>query len=116
MPVPALEASRAFAEVEPGLEESLALEQAQRCLQCGVTVPSVVFKPEDPKRQIVPWDAQKALSLWQKRHPDNGESLPDVFEDIKDITEVPQSVYLRNKLVLKPENAEELLTYTTDEE
>ena len=104
------------AEVSSGLEDSLALEQAQRCLQCGITVPSVVFKPEDPKKQVVPWDPQKALELWQKRHPDSGEKLPDVFDNKRDVLEVPEGTYLRSRLHLKPENSDELMTYTTDDE
>ena len=43
----------------------------------------MVFKREMPKKQIIPWDANKALELWQKRHSDTGEPLPDVFA-IKD--------------------------------
>lgn len=103
-------------EASSGLNDNLALEQAQHCLQCGITVPSVVFKPEDPKKQIVPWDPQKALKLWQKRHPENGETLPDVFESIADVIDVPEGVYLRSRLHLKPGNTEELMTYTTDDE
>jgi DMSO reductase iron-sulfur subunit len=93
-----------------------AEQQAGRCLQCGVTIPAVVFKPEDPRRQIVPWNAQKALALWQKRHPDNGEVLPDIFADIADVTDVTEDTYLRNRLELKPENNRELMDYTTDDE
>jgi DMSO reductase iron-sulfur subunit len=104
------------AEGSSRLDDSLALKQAQRCLQCGITVPSVVFKPEDPKKQIVPWDPQRALELWQKRHPDNGEKLPDIFENISDVLEVPPGTYLRDRLHLKPANTEELMTYTTDDE
>jgi hypothetical protein len=109
-------AIHSFAEVDPGLAPDIALELAGRCLQCGVTVPSVVFKPEDPKRQVIPWDAQKALALWQKRHPDIGEELPDVFTDAKDVTEVPEGTYLRSSLVLKPKDSKELLDHTTDDE
>ena len=102
--------------MEPGLDESTALEYAQRCLQCGVIVPSVVFRPDVPKKQIVVWDAAKALSLWQKRHPDNGADLPDVFEDIADVSKPYAGSSKRSQLVLKPENAEEMLFYTTDDE
>ncbi len=107
---------RTFAEVAEGLDKETAMEQAQKCLHCGVLVPSVVFKPRDPKRQIVPYDAKRALELWQKRHPESGEALPDVFENADDITNVPQEVIGRNKLVLKPKNAEEMMYYTTDDE
>lgn len=105
-----------FSEVAGGISETKAMEQARNCLKCGVIIPSAVFKPEDPKKQIIPWDADNALRLWQQRHPDRGESLPQVFEDIKNVTDVDDSVYLRNKLVLKPKNSNELMDYTTDDE
>jgi DMSO reductase iron-sulfur subunit len=105
-----------FSEVDEGLSETKAMEQAASCLKCGIIIPSVVFKPEDLKKQIVPWDADKALRLWQQRHPEKGEVLPPVFENIKDVTDVDESLYLRNKLVLKPRNSKELMDYTTDDE
>jgi heterodisulfide reductase subunit A len=107
---------RAFAEVAGNLDGQTAMEQAKKCLHCGVFVPSVVFKPEDPKRQIVPYDPKKALDLWQKRHPENGEVLPDVFADAEDVTQAPRQMGGRNRLVLKPGNVEELMFFTSDDE
>jgi DMSO reductase iron-sulfur subunit len=111
-----LKERKGFSEVMLGFDESTAVEQANRCVNCGITVPAVLFKPVDPKRQIIPWEAKKALELWQKRHPDSGEPLPDIFEDMQDIMEVPEGTYGRGKLVLKPKTTEELLFYTTDDE
>ncbi len=105
-----------FSEVTLALDSETVLEQAKKCLHCGVLVPSVVFKPEDPKRQILPYDAKKALDLWQKRHPDNGEILPDVFENSEDVTNVPEGTMGRHELNLKPKNIKELLFFTTDDE
>ncbi len=118
MPSPVLNAGQrvGFNEVARSYDEQTAFEQAVRCLNCGTTVPSVVFKREDPKKQIIPYDAKRALELWQKRHPENGESLPDVFAAPEDIMNVPDSVYGRNRLVLKPCDSEELLFFTTDDE
>jgi len=79
-------------------------------------IPSVVFKPQDPKKQILPYDAKKALNLWQKRCPDNGENLPDIFRNPEDVIEETPGAMGRNKLVLKPKNTEELMFYTTDDE
>ena len=77
----------------------------------------MVIKREDPKKQIVPWDAERALLLWQKRHPENGEALPDIFTDISDVTRAPEPEIMgRNKLVLKAKSVEELMFYTTDDE
>ena len=84
---------KGFAEVARELNMETAMDQARKCLHCGVLIPSVVFKPEDPKRQILPYDPKKALDLWQKRHPDdNGEVLPDVFDDADDVTGVTEEI------------------------
>ena len=116
VPVIPLNQCKNFAEVAPGLDTEMAMEQAKKCLHCGTLVPSVVFKPEDPKRQILPYDAKRALDLWQKRNPANGETLSDVFENTEDVTDVPESTTGRNKLVLKPKNTDEMMFYTTDDE
>jgi len=107
---------KAFVEVNLGFDEKTAIEQANRCLSCGVIMPAIVFKPADPKKQIIPWDYKIALELWQKRHPDNGEPLPDIFTEISEVTQVPEDIIGRNKLVLKAKNTEELMFYTTDDE
>ena len=82
----------------------------------SITGPSVVFRPPDPKKQIVPWDSRKALGLWQKRRPDNSESLPDVYTSISDVTLADEDIIGRNKLVLKAKTSNDLLFYTTDDE
>jgi hypothetical protein len=80
------------------------------------TYPSVVFKPSEPKKQIVPWDYQKALKLWQKRHPDNSLPLPDIFKDMSEVTQPSEDITGRNRLVLKAKNAGELMLRTMDDE
>jgi len=82
----------------------------------SITKPAVVFKPADPKRQVIPWDSRRALELWQKRQPHEGEPLPDVFTEISEVTEAPQEIVGRHKLVLKAKNSQELMYYTTDNE
>jgi hypothetical protein len=82
----------------------------------SITGPAVVFKPAEPKRKIVPYDHQKALKLWQRRHPDSSEPLSDVFTDPSDVTRNSGDVVARNKLVLKPKNIDEQNFYTMDDE
>jgi len=82
----------------------------------SITKPAVVFKPADPKIQVIPWDSRRALELWQKRQPNEGEPLPDVFTDISEVTEVSQEITGHHKLVLKAKNSQELIYYTTDNE
>lgn len=92
------------------------LRQLEQMPRESITVPSVIFKQADPKKQIVPWDWRRTLELWKKRHADSGEPLPEVFTNAADILEVPDETYGRNKLVLKPENSVRLMFYTTDDE
>ncbi|MFC2021525.1 4Fe-4S dicluster domain-containing protein [Chloroflexota bacterium] len=81
-----------------------------------ITYPAVVFKPPEPKKQIVPWDHKQALELWQKRNPSTDKLLPDVFAGISDVTEIPEEIVGRNRLVLKAKDSQELMYYTTDNE
>ncbi len=82
----------------------------------SITRPAVVLRPAQDKVQVVPWDSNRALELWQKRNSDNGEPLPDVFQEITDVTGASTDIVGRNKLVLKAKTCEELMYYTTDDE
>lgn len=115
-PVLPVEERKGFAEVRLTYDRDTAIEQASRCWHCGSTVPSVVFKPVDPQVQVIPWDPIRALELWQKRQPWEGEPLPDIFAEIGDVIQAPRDIVGRNKLVLKAKDSKELLYYTTDNE
>ena len=82
----------------------------------SISHPAVVFKPSDAKKQIIPWDHERALELWQKRESSDGKPLPDVFVAKPDVTEAPHDIVGRNKLVLKAKNSAEQKYYTTDDE
>jgi anaerobic dimethyl sulfoxide reductase subunit B (iron-sulfur subunit) len=82
----------------------------------SIAKPAAIFKPVDSKRQIIPWDSTRTLDLWQKRQPHRGESLPDIFTEISDVTQAPRDIVGRNKLVLKGKNSAERAYYTTDDE
>jgi anaerobic dimethyl sulfoxide reductase subunit B len=82
----------------------------------SVTGPAVVFKPAGPKKQVVPYDHQKALKLWQKRHPDSAVALPDVFENPADVMRASEDLMARNRLVLKAKTIEEQNFFTMDDE
>jgi len=110
------ERRKGFTEVRLGFNQETAIEQASRCLRCGSTMPCVIFKPVAPHKQVIPWDATRCLELWQKRQPYDNEPLPDIFADITEITEAPQDIVGRHKLVLKAKNSQELMYYTTDNE
>lgn len=82
----------------------------------SIATPAAVFRPADPKKQVIPWDADRALALWQKRQPYEGEPLPDIFSEAFDVTQAPGDIVGRNRLVLKARNSKELMYYTTDDE
>jgi hypothetical protein len=84
--------------------------------QSSITNPSVVFKIKDKKKNIVPWNHDQALNLWQKRHADTGEAIPDIFADKDDVIHLPENVIHPNKLILKAKTAEEMMFYTMDDE
>jgi anaerobic dimethyl sulfoxide reductase subunit B len=92
------------------------LSQLEEMPKESITLPAVVFRPIRPKKQIIPWDGKKALELWQPRHPDNGEVLPDIFTDVSEVNRNSEDITVRNRLVLKPATVEEMMVRTTDDE
>ena len=80
----------------------------------NLTQPSVVFKPFQPKRQILPWDMQKALRLWKSRGPHALPNSSTLFGSLEDLKEIPPNTIGRDRLVLKAQSVEEFMYYTTD--
>jgi anaerobic dimethyl sulfoxide reductase subunit B (iron-sulfur subunit) len=127
-----------FDRLEEGLKPLCVLSCSMRALEFGpleelrgkygtlrrlqdmpddsITRPAVVFRPIAPKKLMISWDSGKALELWQRRDPDQGASLPDVFVSTSDVTEVRQDIVGRNRLMLKSKRCEEKMYYTTDDE
>lgn len=112
---PAVSAEKYLELIAEGNNEETS-ELNINCPSYKITAPSVVFKKTDPKKQVISYDPVKALDLWQKRHPDGDEELTDIFTDASEVLNVPDEIYGRNKLVLKPKNVDELMFYTTDDE
>ena len=75
------------------------------------TKPAVVFKPHRVKKPVVPYNAERALELMMRRDP-----LPPVYHKITDVTEIPDGIVGRDKLVIKHKSAEELMKYTKCDE
>jgi anaerobic dimethyl sulfoxide reductase subunit B (iron-sulfur subunit) len=92
------------------------LRQIEEMPSDSVSMPSLVLRPASSKKQVVRFDYQRALELWQKRYPDSGEPLPDIFAKISEVTRLPEDITGRNKLVLKAKNSAELMYYTMDDE
>lgn len=75
------------------------------------TSPAVVFRPQSEKRQVVPYDAERALELLAKRDP-----LPPVFTSAADVTEIPEGLVGRNQLCIKHDTTDDLMRCTRNDE
>ncbi len=75
------------------------------------TKPAVLFKPHSKKRQLVNYDARRALELMMKREP-----LPQGLISPVDVMETSQGIIGRNKLVIKHKSAAELMHNTRNDE
>jgi len=75
------------------------------------TRPAIIFKPHTEKRQLVPYDAEKALELLMTREP-----LPVVFTSVTDVTDIPSGTVGRSELVIKHESTDDLMRRTRNDE
>jgi anaerobic dimethyl sulfoxide reductase subunit B (iron-sulfur subunit) len=82
----------------------------------SIAQPSVVFKAQLPRKQIVPYDANAALDLWQQRGPNAQPDAPLVFQNKADVTDPQLSFVMKNKLVMHHKNNAELLYYLAHDE
>ncbi len=77
----------------------------------GTTEPSVVFKKCRDKVDLVPFDVEKARTLFMKRDP-----LPPLFSAVSEVTDIPQGMVGRDQLVLKHASCAELMKFTRNDE
>ncbi len=82
----------------------------------SLTQPAVIYKPVDAKKQIIPWDSARALELWQKRQPSEGAPLPDIFSEPAAVTQPPEGILSRDRLVLKGKTTAERDYHARDDE
>ena len=76
-----------------------------------ITKPAVIFKAHDAKKKLVPYNANKALELMAKRPG----GLPPVYSLASDVTEIPEGLVGRGKLLIKPKSIDELMRQTQDD-
>ena len=75
------------------------------------TRPAIVFKCHTTKRQLVPYDAERALELLMRRDP-----LPPIYTTSREVTEIPEGLVGRAELVIKHTSAEDLMRRTRNDE
>ncbi|MCL5961558.1 MAG: 4Fe-4S dicluster domain-containing protein [Chloroflexi bacterium] len=78
--------------------------------------PAAIFKPRQGKRQLIPYDPEKALDLWQQRGPFAAPDLPPVFNSKSDVTDLSPQLVGRDRIELHPRSVDELMYYTIDDE
>jgi len=77
----------------------------------ATTKPAIVFKPHAAKKQLVPYNAERALELMMRRDP-----LPQVFTSPDEVTEIAKGMVGRDGLVIKHESAADLMRRTRCDE
>jgi anaerobic dimethyl sulfoxide reductase subunit B (iron-sulfur subunit) len=75
------------------------------------TQPAVIFKPHGTKPQVVPYNAERARELMMKR-----DALPQIYNKISEVTEIPQGLVGRGELVIKHKSAADLMRQTRCDE
>jgi anaerobic dimethyl sulfoxide reductase subunit B (iron-sulfur subunit) len=74
--------------------------------------PSIVFKLRQPKKLLIPYDANKALQLMATRPG----GLPPFFSTNADVTEIPEGLVGRSRLVMKARSVAEQTSTTQHDE
>ncbi|MDR2862017.1 MAG: 4Fe-4S dicluster domain-containing protein [Syntrophobacterales bacterium] len=96
------------------LEEMIAKYGNQRQLEempdPSATKPAFIVKPQDPKRQLIPYNKDAALELMKNRG-----DLGTVFEDVTDVTNVSPETVRRSRLKMKHASLNDLMTETQND-
>ena len=98
-----------FGPLEELREKYGELQELRGLPDGGETDPSVVFRPRIPKKKLVPYDEKRAVELLARRDP-----LPPLFDPSTGL-EDREGRIRKNRLVLRPTSAEDLLYYTRDD-
>ena len=81
----------------------------------STTNPSIVFKPRDAKKQLVPYDSAKVLALAQQRIGVSGNPLPNLFNSTTDVTDVSDpTLVTHSQLKMKASNVDEAIKTTVN--
>jgi len=63
----------------------------------SISTPAAIFKAQLPQKQIVPYNVNSALTLWQQRGPFAAPDEPLVFGSAGDVTDPAASIIQKNK-------------------
>lgn len=73
--------------------------------------PAVVFKPAAARKELIPYDEERAVKLLGDRG-----SLPPLYVEKEEVTEVPEGLVGRDRLRMKPADTKELMCATRNDE
>jgi len=82
----------------------------------AIAQPACVFKAQLPRKNIVAYDWNKALDLWQTRGPYAAPDEPKTFENKADVLDPNKAIVQKNKIQFHHKNNASLLYYTWSEE
>lgn len=105
-----------FGPIEELRKKYGELDSLEELPDGSMTRPSVVFKPRDHKKPLLPYDANRALDLWQQRGPFAPADLPPTFTKKDAVTQPQAGIRGRERLVLKAKNVAELMEATRNDE
>ncbi|MDR2672493.1 MAG: 4Fe-4S dicluster domain-containing protein [Coriobacteriales bacterium] len=78
----------------------------------AITKPAITFKPLAPKRQVVPYDAERARQLFGQR----GDKLTPLYTDNAAVTDIEPGTVGKDRLDLKSPDSERALAATRSDE
>lgn len=78
--------------------------------ECESLGPSVVYKPMQEKKALLPFDAKKVLELNAVR-----EGLPDLYSSSDEVTDIPDGLLFRGGLRMKHASVADLMRATRND-
>ena len=87
------------------------LRQLEDMPDPSTTNPSVVFQPHDTKKQLIPYDVNRALTLLATRYAVT-PSLSPFYNAPSDATDIPPGLVARTTLNMKPKDVAEQVQLT----
>jgi anaerobic dimethyl sulfoxide reductase subunit B (iron-sulfur subunit) len=86
------------------------LRQLEDMPSPDTTHPAIVFKAHNDKKQLIPYDVSKALTLLGRR--DAPTPLPPLYTNPSDATDIPPGLVARQTLNMKPKDIAEHVRLT----
>jgi len=78
----------------------------------GGAQPAILFKAQDAKKTLIPYDPNAALTLWANRP----SGLPSVYSQASDVTTIPAGLMTKNVLKMKAGSVAEVQLRLADDQ